>query len=152
MDGSFSKDRPEQSLGFVFWQTTLLWQRVTSDSLKNLNLTHVQFILLAGLGWLTKQDQSVTQSMLAKHAKTDIMMTSKVLRTLEAKALIKRLSHTSDSRAYTLEITDNGMDVLQKALSVVELVDQEFFSNLGNRKKIFHDDFLEILSHYNKSC
>lgn len=149
MDVVFSKERPEQSLGFIFWQTTLLWQRITSESLKNLDLTHVQFILLAGLGWLNKHHEHVTQTMLAKHAKTDIMMTSKVLRTLEKKGLIKRSSHTSDSRAYTLEATKKGKESLQKALSVVENIDQEFFSTLGDRKKFFHDNFLKILSFYN---
>jgi hypothetical protein len=41
--------------------------------LSGLELTHVQFVLLAGIVWLNQQGESVTKAKLAAHAKTDIM-------------------------------------------------------------------------------
>ncbi len=130
---TFSKERPEQSLGFVFWQVSNLWQRKISEALKPLALTHVQFVLLAGIGWFNKMNASVTQVMLAQHAKTDIMMTSKVVRTLEAKKLIVREIHPHDPRAKSLVLTQAGSRLLMQALMVVEQVDEQFFSVLDNQ-------------------
>lgn len=128
---TFSKERPEQSLGFVFWQVSNLWQRKIGEVLKPLNLTHVQFVLLAGIGWFNKTHISATQTMLAQHAKTDIMMTSKVVRTLEAKKLIIREIHSTDTRAKSLVLTQAGAKLLTQALAIVEHVDEIFFKELG---------------------
>jgi len=35
----FSKARPEQSLGYMFWQTSNLWQRRMAKALKPTGLT-----------------------------------------------------------------------------------------------------------------
>src|SRR3546814_15453085 len=41
--------RPENSPGFLLWQVTNQWQRRLRATLEPLGLTHVQFVLLAGL-------------------------------------------------------------------------------------------------------
>jgi DNA-binding MarR family transcriptional regulator len=141
----FPKERPEQSLGFMFWQATNLWQRRITKALEKLGLTHVQFVLLAGIGWLNKVNSEVTQSMLAKHAKTDIMMTSKVIRTLELKGLINRITHKRDSRAKSLSLTTQGALVLSKALDIVVHVDDEFFSALGSDNAFFMSNLKKLI-------
>lgn len=138
----FSKERPEQSLGFMFWQATNLWQRAMTRALNELGLTHVQFVLLAGVGWLTRSHDQVTQIMLSQHAKTDIMMTSKVVRVLEKKNLIVRKSHTRDTRAKSLTLSDLGRSTLIKALDIVEKIDQSFFEQLTQSEK---RNFIETL-------
>ncbi len=141
----FSKRRPEQSLGFVFWQLTNLWQRKLSQVLKPLNLTHVQFVLLAGIGWLQQTSEKTTQIALARHAKTDVMMTSKVLRALEQKQLIERQTDAYDTRAKTLKLTAAGAKLLQKALEMVEMADTAFFVKLGQGETKFHQTVLDLL-------
>ena len=136
----FSVDRPEQSVGFVFWKTTLLWQKRMSESLKPLNLTHVQFVLLAGIGWLQHENEEVTQMMLAYHAEVDVMMTSKVIRALSEKVLVTRNEHSRDTRAKSLKLTNSGKVLLEKALVVVEKVDEEFFEPLKKDKNQFSNN------------
>jgi len=145
-DIKWPKIRPEQSVGFLFWQTTNLWQRKMTEKLAPLKLTHVQFVLLANIAWLNKeQSEPVSQTMLSEQAKTDIMMTSKVVRTLELKEFITRQVHRSDLRARSLEITENGAKVLSEAFGVVGKVDREFFEELGENKQLFKNCLHKIL-------
>ena len=125
-------DRPENGLGFTCWQLTNLWQKKTLTALKKLELTHVQFVLMAGIHWLTQQALVVSQKRLAEHAKTDIMMTSKVLRTLEKKGMVIRARLKSDTRARSLLLTNKGKDTLADAKHVMHELDQQFFSNFAN--------------------
>lgn len=140
----FPKERPEQSLGFMFWQTTNLWQRKIADALKQIDLTHVQFVLLAGVGWLSKEQQTVTQVQLSNHAKTDIMMTSKVVRTLVTKELVIRKPHPTDTRANVLALSAMGNKKLQEALEVVDAVDQQFFQGIGEQYQSFSNSLKQL--------
>src|SRR5689334_622052 len=99
---------PDESPGFLLWRTTLRWQRVMTETLKPLDLTHVQFVLLASLWWFDGLDRAPSQRELADHAGTDVMMTSQVLRALEAKKLLHRAHDPSDARKRVLTITPAG--------------------------------------------
>lgn len=136
----FSVDRPEQSVGFVFWKATLFWQKKMSEALKPLSLTHVQFVLLAGIAWLQHNNEEVTQMMLAHHAEVDVMMTSKVIRALSNKKLVIRHEHSTDTRAKSLKLTDSGKALLKRALVIVEKVDAEFFKPLKKDKNQFSNN------------
>src|SRR4029450_10195037 len=77
-------DTPEQSPGFQLWRVNLSWQRRIRSVLEPHQLTHVQFVLLASLWWLSDHgDDPPTQTRLAQQAGTDPMMTSQVIRKLE---------------------------------------------------------------------
>ena len=91
--------RPENSSGFLLWQVANQWQRLQRSALGEIGITHVQFILLAGLAWLEQRESSVSQARLAEFCKTDPMMTSQVVRTLERAKLLKREDHPTDRRA-----------------------------------------------------
>ena len=141
----FSVDRPEQSLGFVFWKTTLQWQRKITEGLKPLDMTHVQFVLMAGIGWLENENDEVTQTMLASHAEVDVMMTSKVLRALESKSWVQRNLHSTDTRAKSLSLTRQGKHQLKKALIIVEDIDKQFFSAIKKNKSQFLENLLNLM-------
>jgi DNA-binding MarR family transcriptional regulator len=124
---------PDASPGFLLWQVTNLWQRRQREALKPLGLSHVQFVLLAGVTWLADHGESpVSQVKLARHARTDPMMTSQVLRTLQEKKLVRRVPHPTDSRAKALLPTAAGRRLARQAMYVVERADQEFFAALGS--------------------
>ena len=120
-----------ESPGFLLWQATNLWQRRQKAALKELDLTHVQFVLLASLAWLSRNGEPVTQVRIAEHAKTDAVMTSEVLRTLQRKRLVERGPHPDDTRAKSLKLTPEGAAVVRRAVALVERTDREFFAPLN---------------------
>ena len=83
----FQFKKPEDSPGYLLAQVTMLWQRKQKRVLDPLNLTHTQFVLLASLAWLSRENNAVTQTDIANQSNADRMMVSKVLRTLEEKKL-----------------------------------------------------------------
>lgn len=127
----FIFENPDISPGYLLGQLTLLWQRKMKKALDPLDLTHTQFILLASLAWLTNKSENVTQVEIAHLNNFDRMMVSKVLRTLQAKKLITRQEHDTDTRAKVVNLTANGKKILQTALTNVEMADIEFFSGIG---------------------
>ncbi|MDJ0343438.1 MarR family winged helix-turn-helix transcriptional regulator [Streptomyces sp. H10-C2] len=135
----------EQSPGLLLWQVTNRWQAAQRAALKPFELTHVQFVLLASLVWL-QAEGPVTQRHLADHAAADPMMTSQVLRALEARGLIQRLTHPHDGRARALVATDEGRDLANRAVVAVETCDATFFAPLGDRTDAF-THALQALKH-----
>jgi DNA-binding MarR family transcriptional regulator len=126
----------DDSPGLLLWQVSNRWQAAQRAVLKPLGLTHVQFVLLASLTWLTT-DGSVTQRELAAHAATDPMMTSQVVRILETNGWIKREAHASDGRAWALKVTRAGAALARRANVAVEKCDAGFFATLGTREAGF---------------
>jgi DNA-binding MarR family transcriptional regulator len=118
------------SPGFLLWHATLRWQRGVAQALAPLDLTHVQFVLLACTWWLNEQGERPSQVALAAQAGTDIKMTSQVLRSLERKGLIEREVDTTDTRARRLSVTKRGAQLAPRAIAVVEQVDSEFFADV----------------------
>lgn len=119
---------PATSPGFQLWLVTLAWQRAVTIALRPHDLTHVQFVLLAGTWWLTQEDGPPTQRQLAKHAGSDPMMVSQVLRRLETKGLVKRTVDPIDARAKRVKLTRAGGAHLRRAMPTVDATDAIFFS------------------------
>jgi DNA-binding MarR family transcriptional regulator len=113
-------------------------------ALAPLDLTHVQFVLLACTWWLNEQGEQPTQIRLAAQAGTDIKMTSQVLKTLEKKGLIERQVDPADTRARRLRVTRRGTRLAPRAIAVVERVDAEFFSESPTADAV---DLLSRLAH-----
>jgi DNA-binding MarR family transcriptional regulator len=122
---------PDASTGFLLWQAANGWQRRQRAALKPLGLSHVQFVLLTGVVWLADHDAPVSQIKLARHARTDPMMTSQVLRSLQERKLVRRSAHPTDTRARALLPTAAGRRLAREAIYVVERADQEFLAPLG---------------------
>lgn len=118
---------PGDSPGFLLWHATLRWQRDIATALAPLDLTHVQFVLLACTWWFNAQGEHPNQLALARQAGTDVKMTSQVLRALETKGFIAREVDPADTRAKRLRVTDAGADLAPRAIAAVEHVDARFF-------------------------
>jgi MarR family transcriptional regulator, organic hydroperoxide resistance regulator len=128
---------PGDSPGFLLWQVTNAWQRTMRDALAPLELTHVQFVLLATTTWLTDAGEQLTQRALAARVQTDEMMTSQVVRALEAKGLVDRAPHPDDARARTLAPTPAGRELAARAIGAVEAADEAFFAALTTSERGF---------------
>jgi DNA-binding MarR family transcriptional regulator len=136
-DGGTRYDQPATaSPGFVLWQVAAVWQRSLRTALAEVGLTHAQFVLLASAWWLDgraaeRGGEPVTQALVAAHARTDPVMTSEVLRTLERKGFIRRLRHPTDDRAKRIAVTPAGRRLASRAVALVEAADEAFFSARG---------------------
>src|ERR1700730_16686377 len=86
------------SPGFLLWHASLRWQREMAAALRPLGLTHVQFVLLASTWQLASRGGRPSQRQVADHAGTNVMMTSQVVRSLEARGLLEREPDPRDTR------------------------------------------------------
>ena len=66
------------------------------------------------------------------------MTTSIVLRTLQKKGLISRMEHTTDTRAKTVVLSEQGKRVTRQAIKIVEAFDVEFFGVLSGSADKFN--------------
>lgn len=137
----YKHDDANKSMGFLLWKLHMLWQRKIKEKLDTLGITHTQFVLLSVLAWLSRSQNIVTQTDIATHSKTDRMMVSKVLRTLEGKRFIARLDNKEDTRIKMISLTREGERILQQAIIVVEQVDADFFSPFNCDLELLAKDF-----------
>ncbi len=120
----------DTSPGLLLWRLNNDWQSRQRAALKHFGLTHVQFVLLASLAYAA-DERELTQRQLAEFAHTDAMMTSQVVRRLEQKGLVSRHASKYDRRAVRLAPTIVGLQLVNKAMVVVESVDEAFFDKVG---------------------
>ena len=130
LPSSFST--PDDSPGWTLWIVANAWQRELKRALAPLGLTPVQATILESVAWLSRDNDPITQTRVARHARTDVMMTSQVLRALEAKKLIRRVPHPTDERAKLLKSTARGRKLAREAAFAGERVDREFFEAVGD--------------------
>lgn len=121
---------PGSSPGFLLWHATLRWQRMVTAALAPLDLTHVQFVLLASAWWLNRSGDAPKQVQVARQAGTDVKMASQVVRSLERKGLLVREADPVDTRAKRLRVTDRGAKLAIDAIGAVESADAEFFADV----------------------
>ena len=148
-ESAFQFQSPNESAGFLLWQVSNLWQRRLNAGLRQVGLTHVQFVLLAGIEWLSYSQAYVTQVQLAAHAQADVMMTSNVLRSLEKKGFVSREIHPMDTRAKCVILTEAGRDVFLNAVKIVDQIDDDFFSVLNDRISDFNALLVELVGQNN---
>lgn len=129
-NSAFGFDKPEDSPGFLLWQTTITWQRLIKKVLDPHDISHAQFVILAVLLWLEETKQQSTQIMIARLSKLDKMTVSKSLKKLAAKGLVKRAEHEHDTRAKSVYLTAKGKKMASKLIPIVEAIDEEYFASI----------------------
>lgn len=127
---------PEDSPGYLLWRVSTKWRRVIEEALKPLGLTHPQFVVLATVGWLTRNHENTTQVAVSRQAGLDPNTTSQVLKGLQTKGLIQRVQ-TTDDRSKHPTLTQKGNEILSKAMPVVEAKDTQFFEILHAKESQF---------------
>jgi DNA-binding MarR family transcriptional regulator len=122
-----------ESPGFLLWRVTQRWQRTIVATLRPLDLTHAQFVLLMSTYYLGLDGSSPSQREVADHAEADVMMTSQVLRTLERRGLVTRSPDPSDARVKRLSVTPDGAKLARRAQTAVEQADRAFFEGTADQ-------------------
>lgn len=106
------------------------WHSMIKKELKKMNLTHPQFVVLASLAYLSQNGNEVTQVMISKLSGIDVMTVSQILSLLEKHDFVKRKEHSRDTRAKAVILNKKGEEILQKAVPLVEQIDENFFEKL----------------------
>jgi len=131
------KDNSEKSTGLLFMRVYNKWHSIIKKELKKMNLTHPQFVVLASLAYLSQNGNEITQIMISKLAGIDVMTISQILSLLEKQNFVKRKEHSRDTRAKTVTLNKKGEEILQKAIPLVEQIDEFFFGKLNNDEEEF---------------
>ena len=113
------------------------WHSMIKQELKKMNLTHPQFVVLASLAYLSQNGNEITQIMISKLAGIDVMTVSQILNLLEKNDFVKRKEHSRDTRAKAVILNKKGEKVLQKAVPLVEQIDEIFFGKLDTDEEQF---------------
>lgn len=122
---------PENAVGFVLWRVMHRYQREVDRVLGPLNLTHLQFTTLALVAWFGRSGAIATQADLARSGDIHPMQVSHMLKTLEAKVLVKRTSSRTNAVAKQAGITPEGLSVLRRAMPLVIDVQERLFGDEG---------------------
>lgn len=135
----FGFDKPEDSPGFLLWQTTVAWQKLIKKALEPFAIPHAQFVIMAILLWLEEHDYDTTQMLIAKWSKLDKMTVSKSLKKLVVQGLVKRTEHKTDTRAKSVKLSVKGKTLIYKLIPIVEKVDADFFGKaMSEQQKLIH--------------
>lgn len=138
LDSAFGFESPEDSPGFLLWQTTITWQRLIKKALDIHNISHAQFVIMAVLLWFEEHHQNSTQIAIARLSKLDKMTVSKSLKKLVGQGYMSREESHKDTRAKWVTLTPDGKKLVSNLIPIVERIDDQFFSvvDRNDQKKL----------------
>ena len=122
---------PDNAVGFVMWRIVGRYQREMDRALAAIDLTHLQFMLLAIVAWFGRSGQAVTQIDLARSGGIQPMQVSQTIRVLETKKLLSRTRSSTDTRAKRVEVTSAGLKSLRRAMPIAIEVQRKLFGESG---------------------
>ncbi len=136
----FGFDKPEDSPGFLLWQTTMIWQRQIKKALEQYNISHAQFVIMATLMWFKAHGYDTTQILIVNWSKLDKMTVSKSLKKLVQMELVNRIEHETDICVKSVLFTEKGKEMVRTLVPIVEGIDNSFFgkASVAEQKSLIH--------------
>jgi len=131
-------------VGMMLHQAASRWQRVANEALSEIGVNHTQFMMLWGIQNLQQDEITPTQVELSSYTRTDVMLTSKTLRSLEELGFVTRERHPSDTRARVISLTELGTTACQRAEELLTAVEIQFFQETADPS--LRSSLLAILS------
>ena len=131
----FGFKSPEESPGFLLWQTTMIWQRQIKKALESYDISHAQFVIMATLMWFEAHHYDTTQILIINWSKLDKMTVSKSLRKLVALGYVNRIEHGTDTRAKSVSLTKKGNEMVRRLVPIVEGIDRLFFGKTSHQEQ-----------------
>lgn len=150
-NSSFGFEAPEDSPGFLLWQTTVTWQRLIKKALDAYDISHAQFVIMAVLLWFEEHQERPTQIAIARLSKLDKMTVSKSLKKLVSLGYMSREESQQDTRAKCVRLTLAGKDLASRLVPVVEKIDETFFGALDqNEQKTLIRSLNKLVAFYSE--
>jgi len=137
--------RRVQTAGYLVWHLSTKWRVAVDRALKDLGLTHVDYLVLASLSEFTRSGAQPNQRELADFAGLEVMYVSKLVRGLERSGLLRRADHPDDPRAFQLELTARGAELVVHAAAVMRELHDQLLSPIGGRTGTRHSGLLRTL-------
>ncbi|MDR5835719.1 MarR family winged helix-turn-helix transcriptional regulator [Caballeronia sp. LZ034LL] len=131
MFANVSLGAPERAIGFVLWRMFHRYQRAIDRAMAPLDLTHLQFTVLTLIAWATRNGEEVSQAELSRTSDIHKMQLSQILKTLEAKGWVQRVSSSVDVRMKNVQLTRTGLTRVRKALPLAIDVQRRLFGDEG---------------------
>jgi DNA-binding MarR family transcriptional regulator len=137
----------EEDSGFLMLQVSRLWEECHDRVLKrHCGISGMQYAVLTSIYWLIlHNNKQVTQTILAKHTKIDPMTISQMFKVLEKQGYMYRTTHATDIRAKAVYLTQQGIELMHKAIPMIIQVDTKFFQTLGKNLPRFNNYMVELL-------
>lgn len=136
---------PTDDTGYLLWRLSNIWRKKVNESIAEHKITHVQYLLLASIHQLEMDGKLTSQKQIANHAKVDIMMTSKVLRSLERKKLITRKRYHLDGRVFICKINERGIEKINQVSPIIKKLDIAFFDSVTQNKFSLQSIFAQMI-------
>jgi DNA-binding MarR family transcriptional regulator len=126
---------PNDYAGFLIWKTSNQWEKYINNLLLPFGLIQSEICHLISIIQLVQIQKTVTQVELSRSIGTTPMSTSKILRGLEKKGFISRIPG-KDTRSKTIQITEQGMEILISTAPILAKADGEFFASSNPQQLI----------------
>lgn len=131
--------------GYLLWRLTTKLRAAVDRVLAPLGLTHAQYTVLASLYGFSRTGAQPSQRELADWTGLEPIFVSKLARALEQAGLIERTEHPADTRAVQIRLTDDGTDVAQRAIAIVQRFQEEFTAPIGGTQSQRNRDLVSTL-------
>ena len=119
MEKNYDALRLENQLSFPLYACAKEVVKVYRSYLAELNLTYTQYITMLVL-W---QEEKINVKELGEKLYLDSGTLTPVLKSLEAKGLVKRYRYEKDERVLLVESTDLGLELREKAAEFPNVLD-----------------------------
>ncbi len=110
---------PENSVGFWLWRLSLMYQRRVEPVLDEVDLTHLQFLILVLSAWLQNSAPPVRQSDIVAISGVQAAQVSLMVKSMKAKKLLTQRTDKDDTRVRHIELTKAGIAALARATPVM---------------------------------
>ena len=125
--------RRVQTVGYLVWHLSTKWRIAVDRALKPLGLTHAHYLVLGSLAEFSRGGARPSQRELADFAGLEVMYVSKLVRGLERAGLLRRADHPGDPRAFQLELSARGADLVERSAAVMRELFHELLTPIGGR-------------------
>ncbi|MEO3751029.1 MarR family transcriptional regulator [Streptomyces sp. B6B3] len=135
--------------GFLVWRLSMKWRVAVDRAVAPLGLTHAQYVVMASLYGMSRSGLRPSQRRLADQTGLEPLYVSKLARALESAGLLTRTRDPKDPRAVQLALTEQGRDVVRRAIGVVQDLLDQLLAPLGGqdspRTRQFKQELVTLL-------
>ena len=119
--------------GYLIWNLSTKWRVAVDRALNRFDLTHADYLVLGSLSEFARGGAKPSQRELADFAGLEVVYVSKLVRPLEQAGLLRRADHPDDPRAFQLELTGRGAELVAQAAAVMRQLFDQLLRPIGGR-------------------